>query len=71
MSLGRNTRGSQNKTAPFLQDPLKNVQNFNCLYFYPMSLKSYIFVSVLFSDTTVVNTLYLGLGEYVDNLVAR
>ena len=30
-----------------------------------------IFVSVFFSDTTVVNTLYLGLGEYVDNLVAR
>ena len=30
-----------------------------------------IFVYVFFSDTTVVNTLYLGLGEYVDNLVAR
>ena len=30
-----------------------------------------MFVSVLFSDTVVVNTLYLGLGEYVDNLVAR
>ena len=59
----------QNCTFP--SGPSKECSEPQYLYFYPCLESRIIFVSVLFSDTTVVNTLYLGLGEYVDNLVVR